>query len=776
MIDDKLVPALDMASVTTVNTVADLAKLLRQLRRRQAHRRRDSELTYRELTAKTGWSIGTIAGYFTGRTLPPTDRFDILIGLLDATPAEQRILATLRDNVAEKRRPQPQAGPTWPIPRQLPPDIFSFAGRDAELAQLDSLLGPNRTVVVSALSGTAGIGKTALAVHWAHRVAARFSDGQLYVNLRGFDPGGPPVTAGDAVRGFLEAFGVEAQRIPHSVEAQAALYRSLLADRRVLVLLDNARDADHVRPLLPGSSGCLTLVTSRHHLAGLIAAEGARPLLLDLLTPDEATRLLSHRLGPQRIEAEPQATAELIERCARLPLALTVIAARAATRPAIPLSTLADELRETQGGLDPFVGDDATIDVRAVFSHSYTDLSPAAAAMFRLLAIHPGPDIAVPAAASLAGTTVAQARARLTELVNANLVNEHVPGRFTFHDLLRAYAAELMRSHLDEGQPGLRRMLDHYLYTANAAALMIYAHRDPIPLVTPDGTVTPQAFHDQTGAKNWYAAEHAALMSIIDLAAANGLAEHTWQLAWAIGDVLDWRGHWHDLVTVQQTGMLAAQRISDAFGEAHTLRVLARAYIRLGRYDEAARLLEKAVALFEHVEDRVGEANSHIALARVYEEHGRHGVALRHSQRALELFRAAGHHSGQARSLNAVGWYHALLENYPEAIDCCEQALALHRENGSHLGQAPAWDSLGYAYQHLGHHEEALACYQNAIDLYREVGDRFHEGDTLVHLGDNHHEAGASALAHDSWRRALEIFTDLNHPASGELRRKLASI
>jgi hypothetical protein len=498
MIDDRLaVSAADMGAVTTV---AELAKLLRQLRRRQAHQRRDAELTYRELTARTGWSIGTVAGYFTGRTLPPTDRFDILIGLLDATPAEQRILATMRDNVAERRRPQPPPPspspvpvpvPSWPVPRQLPPDVFSFTGRQAQLAELDSLLGPNRTVVVSAVSGTAGVGKTALAVHWAHRVAAHFPDGQLYVNLRGFDPAGPPVTAGDAVRGFLEAFGVEAQRIPQSIEAQAALYRSLLADRRVLVLLDNARDADHVRPLLPGSSGCLTLVTSRHHLASLIAAEGARPLLLDLLSQEEAMQLLSHRLGAARVEAEPHAAGELIERCARLPLALAIIAARGATRPAIKLVTLAEELRETHGRLDPFVGDDATVDVRAVFSHSYQDLSPAAATLFRLLAVHPGPDIATPAAASLAGATVPLARSMLTELVNANLVNERVPGRYTFHDLLRAYAAELLRQHADEGrtadegQSATRRLLDHYLHTASAAALMIYAHRDPIELITP---------------------------------------------------------------------------------------------------------------------------------------------------------------------------------------------------------------------------------------------------------------------------------------------------
>ncbi|MBB5868836.1 tetratricopeptide (TPR) repeat protein/transcriptional regulator with XRE-family HTH domain [Allocatelliglobosispora scoriae] len=765
--------------VRGVETVLDLARLLRQLRRRQAHLRRGSELTYRELTALTGWSIGTIAGYLSGRTLPPVDRFDVLIRVLDASPVEQGILATLRDNVAERRRPpQSSAGPGWPIPRQLPADVFRFTGRAAHLAELDALLhspGPSPTVVVSALSGTAGVGKTALAVHWAQRVSARFPDGQLYVNLRGFDPSGPPMSVTEAVRGFLDAFGVDAQRIPLSVEAQVGLYRSLIADRRVLVLLDNARDADQVRPLLPGSPGCLTLVTSRNQLASLVVTEGARPIILDLLSQREARQLLANRLGGPRVLAEPEAVDQLIERCACLPLALAIIAARASTRPSLSLAVLAQELLDTQGRLDPFAGDDAVVDVRAVFSHSYQDLSAAAATMFRLLGGYPGPDIAAPAAASLAAVPLPAARAMLAELVSANLLHEHVPGRYTCHDLLRAYAGEQSRAADTEAdrRAATRRLLDHYLQTANAAALMIYAQRDPIMLVPPADGVTAELVSGQENARAWFAAEHATMLAVIDQAADQGFAAHTWQLAWAIGDVLDWRGQWIDLAAVQATALRAAQQAGDIAGAAQAHRILARAYIRLGRWGDAATLLAEAVLLFDRVGDPVGQANSHIALSRVHEEHGDHRSALEQSQQALGLFRAAGHQAGQARSLNAVGWYHALLAEYEAAVDCCEQALALHRAMGSRLGQAPAWDSLGYAHQHLGHHQEAIACYQSSIELYREVGDRFHEGDTLVHLGDNYQQSGAADLAQLSWRQALEIFTALNHPAAEDLRRKL---
>ena len=288
-----------------------------------------------------------------------------------------------------------------PVPAQLPPTIAGFAGRDAELASLDAILpqpaangtAPARTVVISAIAGTAGAGKTALALHWAHRVRDQFPDGQLYVNLRGFDPSGPLMDPDQALRGFFDAFGVPPERVPGGVEAKAGLYRSLLSGKRVLVVLDNARDTEQVRPLLPGSVGCLALVTSRNQLTGLIATEGAYPLDLDLLTVPEAYDLLIRRLGARRVAAERQAAEEIIASCARLPLALTIAAARAAARPGFPLAAIAAELRQSAALLDPFDGGELTANVRAVFACSYRALSSDAARLFRMLGLHPGPDI-----------------------------------------------------------------------------------------------------------------------------------------------------------------------------------------------------------------------------------------------------------------------------------------------------------------------------------------------------------------------------------------------
>ena len=301
---------------------------------------------------------------------------------------------------------------------------------------------PGAAVVIVAIDGMAGVGKTALAVHWAHRVAALFPGGQLYVNLRGFDPNRSPVTPDEAVRGFLDALDVPPERVPATLEAQVGLYRSLLAGRRVLVLLDNASDAGQVRPLLPGAPGCVAVVTSRDQLAGLVTTAGAHPMTLDLPSADEARELLERRLGAARVAAESAAADEIIALCARLPLALAIVATRAATQPGLPLATLAAELRAAAGGLAEFTDPDLASDVRAVFSWSYRQLSPAAARLFRLLGMHPGPDIGLPAAASLAGQPAAEVRPLLTELARAHLI-ERAAGRYAFHDLLRAYAAEL---------------------------------------------------------------------------------------------------------------------------------------------------------------------------------------------------------------------------------------------------------------------------------------------------------------------------------------------
>jgi tetratricopeptide (TPR) repeat protein len=686
--------------------------------------------------------------------------------------------------------PQPDAAlptaPTVAAPRQLPAATAGFTGRAAELAALSDLLqepAAGGTMMISAVGGTAGIGKTALAVHWAHQVADRFPDGQLYVNLRGFDPAGPPMTPAEAVRGFLDAFEVPPERIPVSLDAQAALYRSLLAGRRVLVVLDNARDAGQVRPLLPGSPGCVVVVTSRNRLTSLIAAEGARPLTLDLLTLEEARHLLACRIGAGRVAAEPPAVDEIIASCARLPLALSIVAARAAVHPAFRLAALAGELRDARGGLEAFHSGEVAADVRAVFSWSYHQLSTETARLFRLLGLHPGPDISAPAAASLAALPAGHARSALAELARAHLVTEHAPGRFAFHDLLRAYATEQARAHdaEDDQQAAVRRMLDHYLHTAHTAtALSRHPRWEPLTLPSPQPGVIPEQPADCTAALAWFEAEHPVLLAVIPQAAA-GWDISAWQLPWTLMDYFDRRGHWHDWAATQHAALDAARRHTDRQGQAHAHEGIGYAYGSLGRYDDARDHLQQALALFGELGDQAGQAYTHTDLGWVLQHAGCLADSLRHAQQAVVLFRALGHRHGQARALNSCGWYNALLGDHRQALTCCEQALALQRDLGDRRGEAYTLDSLGYACHHLGHHQQAITYYQQSLALNDALGESYGKAVVLSHLGDACHAAGDLAAARAAWQNALDILDQLGHvpgpspglPDASQIRVKL---
>ncbi|RAO19261.1 Regulatory protein AfsR [Micromonospora noduli] len=786
-------------------TLPELAGLLRQLRRREARQQGETLLTYRQLAAKTGWSRGIIGEYFAGNVLPPPERFDALIRLLGATPAEQGVLATARDRVEERRRRPnrehattgravararvvgPRAGttsPRFPIPRQLPPALPGFVGRATQLAQLDAecarAMAPENdgmaSVTVMTLSGTAGVGKTTLAVTFAHRVADRFPDGQLYVDLRGFDATGTVVTAVEAVRGFLEALEVPPERIPTHLPAQVGLYRSLLAGRRMLVLLDNARDADQIRPLLVGSPNCLVLVTSRNRLAGLIAAEGARPIGVDLLSTAEAWQLLARRLGTDRLAAEPQAVDEIIERCARLPLALAVLAARGAEKPTFPLATLAAELRAAPRPLDSFDGGDAGTDVQAVFSWSYRSLTPAAARLFRLFGCHPGPDIGFAAAASLAGLPRAQVPRLLTELAHAHLVTEHAPGRFGAHDLLRAYAAEQVERLEPEQarRAAIRRGLDHYLHTAHAAALLLQPGRDPVTLTAAAPGVLPEEITDLGQALAWFSVEYPVLLAAVAHARRAGFDGHAWQLAWTLVDFLQRRGRWPDLAVAQRNALAGAQRAGDRPGQANAHRDLARVLSRLGRVNEAARNYRQALVIFAELADHTGQARTHRAFGAMLDGLGRHAESLEQSERALALYRAAGHVAGEASARNAVGWAYAQLGRYEPALGHCREALALLRTTGDRHGEANTWDSLGFIHARLADHRAAIRCFQRAIGLYRRVSDRYDEADTLSRLGGSRQAVGDAAGAARTWRRALGILDDLGHPDAERVRELLA--
>ncbi|WP_435206358.1 ATP-binding protein [Micromonospora sp. bgisy143] len=790
-------------------TLPDLAALLRQLRRREARQQGETRLTYRQLAAKTGWSRGIIGEYFAGNVLPPPERFDALIRLLGAGPGEQGVLATARDRIEERRRrptgdhvTDVRAGATatrsrgggaraaattnrLPVPRQLPPALPGFVGRAAQLAQLDAAcadpdpaddggMAPARVVT---LSGTAGVGKTTLAVHWAHRVADRFPDGQLYVDLRGFDATGTVVTAAEAIRGFLEALEVPPERIPTHLNAQVGLYRSLLAGRRMLVLLDNARDAEQVRPLLAGSPTCLVLVTSRNRLAGLIAAEGARPLGVELLSAAEAWQLLARRLGADRLALEPRAVDEIIERCARLPLALAVLAARGAANPGFPLASLAAELRRAPRPLEPFDAGDASTDVQAVFSWSYQSLTPPAARLFRLFGCHPGPDIGVPAAASLAAVPREQAPRLLAELAHAHLVTEHAPGRFGAHDLLRAYAAQQAERFEPAGarRAAIRRGLDHYLHTAHAAALLLQPGRDPVTLAPAPPGVLPEEITDHAQALAWFTTEYPVLLAAVAHARHVGFDGHAWQLAWTLVDFLQRRGRWPDLAVAQRTALAGARRAGDRLGQANAHRDLARVLSRLGRVEEAATNYRESLAIFGALGDHTGQARTHRAFGAMLDGLGRHAEALEHGQRALELYRDAGHLAGEASARNAVGWAHAQLGQYAPALTHCGQALTLLRRTGDRHGEANTWDSLGFIHARLGDHAEAIRCYGRALRLYRRISDRYDEADTLSRLGESRQAAGDTVGAVRTWQRAVRILDDLGHPDAERVRALLAT-
>jgi len=662
-------------------------------------------------------------------------------------------------------------------PAQLPAAVAGFIGRAAVLAELEAAIGGGAVpVVISAIGGMAGVGKTALAVHFAHKVAGRFPDGQLYVNLRGFDPAAPPLAPATAIRGFLEALNVPPVRIPPQLEAQAALYRSLLAGRRMLILADNARDPSQVRPLLPGVPGCTVLVTSRNHLTGLAATDGARLIGIDVLTEEEARDLLAARLGRDRAAAEAAAVGELIGLCGRLPLALAIVAALAAARPTSRLSVLAAELRSRR--LDALAtGDDPVADVRAVFSWSYRALPPAAARLFRLLGLHPGPDFTAKAAASLAGVTVRSAHQSLEALAGMNLVTEEVAGRFVLHDLVHGYAAELARATDSEPQQqaATGRMLDHYLYTAHAAAFLLEPKRLPSSVALPSchTGVTPDQLADAAAARIWLDAERLVLLSAIGQAAAGGWNTHAAQLAWTLREYLSRGGYFHELMTSHGAALEACRSQGDRYGQARSHSGIASAFGWLGQHREASAHLLRALDLYADIGDTVRQATTHLDLGWVLSNQDRISDALGHAEQALDLYRSAGDQYGHGGSLNSMGWSHALLGDYQLALTYCQQALDLQREIGDRRHEASTLDSLGYAYDHLGQRHRAIDCYKQAVALHHEHGDGYYEAITLDHLGDTHHAASDQTAARAAWRQAADILDDLDHPAAAQIHAKL---
>ncbi|MFI1617687.1 AfsR/SARP family transcriptional regulator [Streptomyces lydicus] len=659
---------------------------------------------------------------------------------------------------------------TAPIPRQLPALTTLFIGRDRERARLDKLLtpqaAPGDAVPVSTICGPGGVGKTWLALRWAHDQQERCPDGQLYADLRGFTPTGDPLDPYTVLREFLDALGADPAHRPTAPHAQAALYRSLTNGKRLLIVLDNARDTDQVLPLLPGSPTCTVLITSRHQLPGLAAAHGTTHLTLGTLDDDEAHDLLGRRLGADRLAAEPAAAALLRHRCAGLPLALSVLAARLTTNPVLTLTALAAELHETATRLDALDTGETGTDVRTVFASSYRALDPDSARVFRQLAQAPGADIGLAAAAGLTALPAVRLRTRLRRLQAHHLLQERSPGRYSCHDLLRAYAVELAGTvaPASEGQQALTRVLDHYVHTAYAADRLLVPHRDPIRLVpAPPGTHPEQlATHDR--AMRWFTDEHAVLSAAVDRAERTGHDAHAWQLAWALTTFLARRGRWADLAALHTTALAAAERTDDVAARAESHRTRAFACTETGRLAEAHRELARALALSEASGNRASLAHTHLALGWLYEREGDHPAALRHDRSAVDLFTALGNLPWRARALNALAWDHARLGDHPAAVRSGREALALQDELADERGQAGTWDTLGYAYHHLGDHPKAVDCYRRSLHLNRALGHRYNEAETLVHLSRTHRATGSVDAAREALRQALALYREIQAP------------
>jgi tetratricopeptide (TPR) repeat protein len=609
-------------------------------------------------------------------------------------------------------------------------------------------------VVISAIAGAAGVGKTALALHWAHQAAERYPDGQLYVNLRGYDPD-RPVPAASALTRFLRALGVPGPDIPPEPDERAALYRSLLAGRRMLLILDNAGSPEHVRLLLPGTRTCGVLVTSRDSLAGLVARDGAARLDLDLLPMADAVALLQTLVG-ERADADPGAAEALAVQCSRLPLALRVAAELATARPGLALADLAGELTDQQRRLDLLdAHGDPRAGVRAVFSWSYLSLAAIPARIFRLLGLHPGADLDAHAAAALAGTTLRVAAEVLDLLARAHLIQQAGPGRYDLHDLLRAYARELAHTldTEDDRYAALSRLLDHYLHAAATAMDTLYpSERSRRPRVpAPASPVPPLA--EQPPARAWLDTERTNLIAVAAYAADHGWPAHATRLAATVARYLEIGGHYPEAVAIYGHAGRAARDSGDRVAEAAVLNNLAVIDLWLSRHSEAVSHLGQALALCAETGDLIGRARALGNLGIAHYQQARYRDALEHHGQALDLYRRIGDHFGEGRTLNNLGVVELYSGQYPQAIDHLGQAEALSRENGAQPVTAYALFNLGAVALRRGRHGQATAYLTDAMALSREIAHAALELKSLVYLAridlrEGRHEQASDRLTH----------------------------
>ncbi|RZS30376.1 DNA-binding SARP family transcriptional activator [Herbihabitans rhizosphaerae] len=628
------------------------------------------------------------------------------------------------------------------VPRQLPLTPAAFTGRAAELAQLDELRHAGARVI--GLAGTGGVGKTALATHWAHRIAAEFGDGQLYVDLRGYDPDAPRHPA-DAMASLLRALGVPAPDVPSDDGDRAALYQSTVDGRNLLLLLDNARDAEHVRPLLPGAASCLTVVTSRHSLDVFDYV-----VTLDTLAADDALALLAALIG-ERVRGEPDAAARLADRCARLPLALRIAAERAAERADVPLADLVEELADERTVLHALdTGDDPHTAVAAVFSWSYRQLDAEPARAFRLLGLHRGPHLDAAAAAALLDVDPATAADLLDRLRRVHLLETVGAQRFAMHDLLRVFAAELAATaEKEQVRTAARTRLDDH-YQAGAAAAMdaLYpAERGKRP--TASGRLP-----SPSSARRWLDVELPNLMTVGDTHVI-GLCATVWRH-------LETIGRYDEATVLCGRSAEVAVRRGDRAAHAFARTAGGQVCWRQGRFDAAREHLQTAAALYRELRDHAGRAWVLLNLGVVDERARRYGLAAAHLREAAALYTELGDDGGLADALGNLGVVHEQTGDYDQAVRLQKRAFALHLDGDNPAGQANALGNVGIVHHRTGRHEPAVSCLRQALALFESISDRAGEAEALAYLGASLHALGETAAAGEHLERAMAIARDLD--------------
>jgi DNA-binding SARP family transcriptional activator/Tfp pilus assembly protein PilF len=658
-------------------------------------------------------------------------------------------------------------------PRQLPPAVSRFTGRGAELEALDELLASGldaaasrSTCALVVIDGPAGVGKTALGVHWSQRLRARYPDGQIYLNLRGYGPT-EPVAASAALDAVLRALGLPAEQVPATDEERTAALRSATTDRRFLFLLDNACDVRQIRPLLPGP-GCLTVVTSRSQLRGLSVRDGAHRLAVRPIGADEGMALLSAVAGREASGFAEQDVRRLVGRCAGLPLAILIVAERLA-RDRRGLEDVLRDLDDADSRLDLLSSaDDELSDMRAVLSWSSRTLDPEAARALRLIGAQPGPDITLPAAAALLGLPPERVAPILDRLVSVHLLEARPPDRYQLHDLLRAYAAELSAQHPEDAQD-VRRLLDWYLAAAAKASRAIHPRASSRKILIPAGAASLPRFADANAALDWFDSVRLPLDASIDAAIRLGLVRHAWTLAWTMWDYFEHRGRFDDYVATYLKGLDAARRAESRLGERHMHSGLAKAYGRLRKPDAA---MWHASAALEIARESGGPRSEAAALAGLADVHallGEEGKSLRARELALETYTRLGDVGGQFAMLNNLAAGLILRRQTDEALAYLHRSRALIEQTGQGRDLGIVLRNLGVAHAGAGRHETALEHYRQSLDLDRDRGLLRRQARTLCLMAESFEALGDLLTSHEHLTRARAVYQEAGQPATAEI-------